>query len=167
MYLANNSFGLNFSTDPVFSIAPVSYPVFLSMLSLQSPVLRLGDLKPINQQTGVCSRNCSLNFYFRCVEDSVNDSKNRAAQHEDSSVQQVRSLQSWGKYKPILFWVNPSETSGPFIWFRAEMVYQMREAPAETEGDVHRNCCTGNLTWERDTGSCPELICDLRHSTHV
>lgn len=88
------------------------------MLSIQSLVLWLGDLKPINQHTGVCSRNSSLNLYFRCAEDSVNGSKNRAAQCEDSSVQQVRSLQSQGKYKPIVSWVNPSETSDPLMWFR-------------------------------------------------
>lgn len=56
----------------------------------------------VHLQTRVCSRNCSLNLCFRCVEDSVNDSKNRAAHCEDSSVQQVRSLQSRGKYKPIV-----------------------------------------------------------------
>lgn len=138
----------------------VSYPAFLSMLSLQSPVLWLGDLKPINQQTGVCSRNSSLNLCFRCAEDSVNDSKNRAAQREDSSVQQVRSLQShcvlgesqWNQWS-----LGVVQT--------AEMVYQIREAPAETEGDVHRNRFTQN--WEHDTGTCPKLIHDLRHLAHV
>lgn len=129
MYFANHSFGVSFSIHPVFWY--VSYLVFLSMLSIQSLVLWLCDLKPINQHTGVCSRNCSLNLYFRCVEDSVNDSKNRAAQHEDSSVKQVRSLQSWGKYKTILFWVNPSEATDPFIWFRQlEWCIKSREAPA-------------------------------------
>lgn len=134
------------------------------MLSIQSLVLSLDDMKPINQQTGVCSRNCSLNLYFRCAEDSVNDSKNRAAQHEDSSVQQVRSLQSQGKYKPVVSQWNQWSL---YVIHTAEMVYQIREDPAETEGEVHRNFFTRNWTWEHDTGTCPKLIHDLGHSAHV
>lgn len=144
MYLANNSFGISFSIDLVF-FWHVSYPVFLSMHSVQSLMLWLGDLKPINQQ---CSRNCSLNLYFRCVEDSVNDSKNGAAQHEDSSVQQVVSLQSWGKYKPFLSWVNSSETSDPFIWFR-ELKWSNQRGSCRGRG----SCTQKLLHWELNLGT--------------
>ncbi|CAN8189938.1 unnamed protein product [Coccothraustes coccothraustes] len=42
----------------------------------------------------------ALGWTSRCVEDSVNDSKNRAAQHEDSSVQQEGRTEGsrWSKY---------------------------------------------------------------------
>lgn len=147
MYFANHSFGISFSIDPVFWY--VSYLVFLSMHSVQSLVLLLCDLKPINQQTGVCSRICSLNLYFRCVEDSVNDSKNRAAQHENSSVQQVRSLQSWGKYKTIQFWVNPSETTDPFIWFKQLEWCIKSERLLQGRG----KCTQKLLHWELNLGT--------------
>jgi len=124
------------------------------MLSIQSLVLGLSDLKIINQQTEACSRNSSLNFCFRCVEDSVNESKNRAAPREDSSVQQVRYLQSWGKYHPTLAWVNQSEIRHPFIWVQtAEIACATREAPAKRMKCRQKiSAPPGYWTWEHDTG---------------
>lgn len=115
------------------------------MLSIQCLLLWLDDLKNTNKQTNLFiswTRNSSCSsISLRCIEECVNDNEKTAAHGEESSVQQVRYLQSWSTYQPMLTseWIKEKFVI-PLYWFmQLKWPCVWSGSSRETEWDMYRN----------------------------